>query len=358
MAGLEGVVSGITTSIVFASILLIVAPILSKTRCMRVTLAFSIARPIIRNSVAPTALASASKSASNCISGLISVVVSFPTHWCIARFNLRAGMVLVPVGIVNERHEPPTFHGVERTFVDTVIVPTTWRDTGVGAFGDLGRGFSYRAYVVPGLDATGFSAEEGIAGRTAAGRPRRCQRSGGHRPPRISARRPHRRRESLARRRRLRADPARHRDAHGRGGDRSTRAIGAAVMSCAASGRWSTSPAPAISIARCRSHTGHQPEHREPPARRLCGSGARVSRPMPGATKWSCSAATRCSTRRTRCRRATCRSKSFSARRGSSGATYFPDPDVAFKFDVVHERNKSDGVRAPWRVNLGVGWWF
>ncbi len=80
------------------------------------------------------------------------------------RFNLRAGMVLVPVGIINERHEPPTFHGVERTFVDTVIVPTTWRDTGVGAFGDLGRGFSYRAYAVPGLDAAGFSAEEGIAG--------------------------------------------------------------------------------------------------------------------------------------------------------------------------------------------------
>ena len=80
------------------------------------------------------------------------------------RFNLRAGMVLVPVGIINERHEPPTFNGVERTFVDTVIVPTTWRDTGIGAFGDLGRGFSYKAYALPGLDATGFSAEEGIAG--------------------------------------------------------------------------------------------------------------------------------------------------------------------------------------------------
>ncbi len=86
------------------------------------------------------------------------------------RFNLRAGMVLVPVGILNERHEPPTFHGVERTFVDTVIVPTTWRDVGAGVFGDLGRGFSYRAYVVPGLDATGFTAEEGIAGRTPARR--------------------------------------------------------------------------------------------------------------------------------------------------------------------------------------------
>src|SRR5688500_7329061 len=45
-------------------------------------------------------------------------------------FNLRAGMVLVPVGIINERHEPPVFYGVERPFVDTVIVPTTWFDAG------------------------------------------------------------------------------------------------------------------------------------------------------------------------------------------------------------------------------------
>src|SRR5262245_1654268 len=39
--------------------------------------------------------------------------------------NFRAGMLLVPVGIINERHEPPVFHGVERPFVDTLIVPTT-----------------------------------------------------------------------------------------------------------------------------------------------------------------------------------------------------------------------------------------
>jgi hypothetical protein len=40
------------------------------------------------------------------------------------------------------------------------------------------------------------------------------------------------------------------------------------------------------------------------------------------------------------------------------GATYFPDPDVAFKVDFVRERNKSSFITAPWRVNLGVGWWF
>jgi hypothetical protein len=97
------------------------------------------------------------------------------------RFNLRTGMVLVPVGIINERHEPPTFNGVERTMVDTVIVPTTWRDVGVGAFalGYLFRGFSYRAYAVPSLNAAGFSAD-GIAGGRQQGT-RRCQRSGGDR---------------------------------------------------------------------------------------------------------------------------------------------------------------------------------
>ena len=56
--------------------------------------------------------------------------------------NFRAGMLLVPVGIINERHEPPTFHGVERPFVDTFIVPTTWFDVGAGVHGAFGRWLS------------------------------------------------------------------------------------------------------------------------------------------------------------------------------------------------------------------------
>src|SRR5687767_1760494 len=80
------------------------------------------------------------------------------------KFNFRAGMVLVPIGIINERHEPPVFHGVERPFVDTVIVPTTWFDTGAGIHGTFGRGFRYRAYAMAPLDATAFSAEEGLRG--------------------------------------------------------------------------------------------------------------------------------------------------------------------------------------------------
>jgi hypothetical protein len=80
------------------------------------------------------------------------------------RINIRAGMLLVPMGIINERHEPPVFNGVERPFVDTVIIPTTWFEVGAGVHGELGRGFRYRAYATAPLDSVEFSADEGIRG--------------------------------------------------------------------------------------------------------------------------------------------------------------------------------------------------
>jgi hypothetical protein len=78
--------------------------------------------------------------------------------------NVRAGMLLVPVGIINERHEPPVFNGVERPFVDTVVVPTTWFDVGAGVHGEFRHGVRYRAFVMAPLDALEFSAAEGIRG--------------------------------------------------------------------------------------------------------------------------------------------------------------------------------------------------
>jgi DtxR family Mn-dependent transcriptional regulator len=81
-------------------------------------------------------------------------------------FNVRAGMMLMPIGIINERHEPPVFYGVERPFNDTVIIPTTWFEVGAGVHGEIGRGWRYRAFVVAPLDAAEFNAEEGLrAGR-------------------------------------------------------------------------------------------------------------------------------------------------------------------------------------------------
>ena len=79
------------------------------------------------------------------------------------RFNVRAGQMLAPIGLINERHEPPVFYGVQRPFVDTFIIPTTWFDIGAGVFGEFGRGWRYRAYAMAPLDATEFSADEGLA---------------------------------------------------------------------------------------------------------------------------------------------------------------------------------------------------
>jgi hypothetical protein len=78
-------------------------------------------------------------------------------------FNIRAGMLLAPVGIINERHEPPAFFGVERPFVDTVIIPTTWFDAGAGVHGAFGSGWQYRAFVMAPLDATRITADDGLA---------------------------------------------------------------------------------------------------------------------------------------------------------------------------------------------------
>ncbi len=77
-------------------------------------------------------------------------------------FNVRAGMMLMPIGIINERHEPPVYYGVERPFVDTVIIPTTWFEVGAGVHGEVGRGWRYRAFVTAPLNAAEFSAEEGL----------------------------------------------------------------------------------------------------------------------------------------------------------------------------------------------------
>ena len=56
----------------------------------------------------------------------------------------------------------PIYYGVERPFVDTVIIPTTWFETGVGVHGEVGRGWRYRAFIASPLNAREFTAEEGL----------------------------------------------------------------------------------------------------------------------------------------------------------------------------------------------------
>ena len=72
--------------------------------------------------------------------------------------NLRGGLMLIPMGIVNEYHEPTTFNGVERPSLDNKIVPTTWREMGIGVSGRINNAsIRYQAYLMNGFLSYGES---------------------------------------------------------------------------------------------------------------------------------------------------------------------------------------------------------
>jgi hypothetical protein len=96
--------------------------------------------------------------------GSVAVEFAYLDYLYRKQLNLRAGLVLLPMGWLNELHEPTVYLGAVRPQTERRIIPTTWRENGIGAYGVLG-GFSYRTYVVNGLDASGFSAGGLRAGR-------------------------------------------------------------------------------------------------------------------------------------------------------------------------------------------------
>ena len=80
--------------------------------------------------------------------------------------NVRAGHQVLPVGLTNAHHEPILFFGTVRPESETVIIPSTWHETGLSIFGALGRGYSrlsYQAFVTAGLNADGFGRDHWVA---------------------------------------------------------------------------------------------------------------------------------------------------------------------------------------------------
>ena len=79
--------------------------------------------------------------------------------------NFKAGLLLIPMGIINEYHEPPTFNGVERPNMDKYIVPTTWREIGLGFNGTIQSAFlNYQVYLVNGF--CGYDGEGKFTGKS------------------------------------------------------------------------------------------------------------------------------------------------------------------------------------------------
>lgn len=71
--------------------------------------------------------------------------------------GVRTGLVLIPMGLVNELHEPTAFLGAKRSVTENAIIPSTWREMGAGVFGETGP-VSWRAYVVNSLNGRNFTA--------------------------------------------------------------------------------------------------------------------------------------------------------------------------------------------------------
>lgn len=65
--------------------------------------------------------------------------------------QLQTGVMLMPIGIINETHEPPTFYGVERPVVEATIIPTTWWSAGVSFIHRLDNGIRYDLMISEGL---------------------------------------------------------------------------------------------------------------------------------------------------------------------------------------------------------------
>ncbi|MBQ0785940.1 MAG: hypothetical protein KBT69_00460 [Oceanihabitans sp.] len=79
------------------------------------------------------------------------------------KVNIRGGLMLVPMGIVNEYHEPTVFNGVERPNMDKSIVPTTWREIGVGVTGKFDdASLRYQAYIFNGF--TSLNGDKTLGG--------------------------------------------------------------------------------------------------------------------------------------------------------------------------------------------------
>jgi len=269
-------------------------------------------------------------------------------------FNLRAGMLLTPVGIINERHEPPSFNGVERPFVETFIIPTTWHELGFGVTGALGRGFRYRAYLMGSLDASRFDAENGISeGRTSG------FESSFRNPAKVA-------RVEYAGVRRL--------------------TFGASIYSGHA-GFKTPGLNPRVSIAEFDGRYGYrrldfralfantwlsQAGALNDQLQRQFGSNPNIASQMRG---YYFEPAVHVFPRRnrndlilfTRYEKFNTQQEmpagylplaQFDRSAWVTGVTLKPNADVAIKFDYVFNRNASAVVRALDGINLGVGWWF
>ena len=286
-------------------------------------------------------------------SGELEVEQAYLDFLITPRLNFRSGIMLTPVGLINERHEPPAYNGVERPFVDTFVIPTTWFGPGAGFHGDLGRGLMYKAFVMDTLDSSRFTA-----GGIGDGRQKAFVSS--FQNPAFTGRLEY----------------------HGLSGA----SLGASFWT-GKTGFATPGINPRMSVVEfdgrlslgrfdfrgefAQTHlkktaelntllqrtTGVNPNIAE----RMRGFyGEAAYHLLPYRFRHDIVAFTRFENFNTQKKMASgyLPLRHFDRDAFVTGVTYFPEPDVALKFDYSVVRNQSAFIKAPNALNLGIGWWF
>ncbi|MDB6061688.1 MAG: hypothetical protein JWM78_1791 [Verrucomicrobiaceae bacterium] len=84
--------------------------------------------------------------------GEVEVEQFYIDHKLADSVNLKAGLFLIPMGLLNESHEPTHYYGVERNFVETAIIPSTWREGGAAIYGGTESGIAWDVGLTTGFD--------------------------------------------------------------------------------------------------------------------------------------------------------------------------------------------------------------
>ena len=272
-------------------------------------------------------------------------------------FNVRAGMMLMPIGIINERHEPASYYGVERPFVDTVIVPSTWFEVGAGVHGEVGRGWRYRAFVTAPLNAARFSAEEGVR----EGLQKGADANMGRGRPAVTGR------VEYVGYRRLTVGASAW---TGRSGFEFRPRFDVPVSLVEADARYSRGPLE-LRAQFAQSWLDNAGQLNDTLAVRI-GVNPNVARSLrgfyteagyrviSGARAGDVGAFVRYENFDTQFRMPLgyVRLPEFDRDAWVIGANYWPHPDIAVKVDYSIVRNRSSVIQAPNSFNVGLGWWF
>ncbi|MBI3530016.1 MAG: hypothetical protein HY067_18875 [Betaproteobacteria bacterium] len=90
--------------------------------------------------------------------GEVEVEQAYVEHALNPTWSARGGLFLIPLGLLNEKHEPTAYYGVERNFVETAIIPTTWREGGLQFVGNFENGFTLQTGISTGFDLNKWDA--------------------------------------------------------------------------------------------------------------------------------------------------------------------------------------------------------